>query len=68
MKHRIKRILTQKELDDMMQEAYASGYAHGMADAIVENAPTFDKAEEKHANKAVFSEGGTTYRYRSTVL
>lgn len=61
--------LSEKELKQMLSDAYQEGYVQGKIDHILNNAPDFAIAEDReNQKKKEFSENGKTFLFRATIL
>lgn len=58
-----------EELNRMLEETYAEGYAKGKSDQILKSAPSFaidDRKSKK--DKKIFSENGKILIFRATII
>jgi hypothetical protein len=61
--------LSEKELKDMLSDAYREGYVKGQIDHILNTAPDFAINEERESEKMrEFTLNGKTLVFRATIL
>ena len=59
--------ISEKNLKEMLANAYQKGYIKGQIDQILQSSPDFAIAEKKESKKeSIFSEHGKTFIFRAT--